>query len=124
MMQGVEVLTQHTYATNGKIILTAICMVVGFLTLMFGIMALVDAIKESNVDYTKKDGTTAAILLSIAAFCISIVFGISFGDIMYNAQVEEYQVTIDENVSMVEFMEKYEILKQDGKIYTITEKVE
>lgn len=31
----------------------------------------------------------------------------------------EYQVTIDDTVSMNEFMEKYEILDQQGRIYTI-----
>ena len=31
----------------------------------------------------------------------------------------KYQVTIDDTVSMNEFMEKYEILDQQGRIYTI-----
>lgn len=31
----------------------------------------------------------------------------------------EYKVTIDDSVSMVEFLEKYEIVSQEGKIYTI-----
>lgn len=34
----------------------------------------------------------------------------------------EYQVTIDDSVSMTKFLEKYEIIKSDGKIYTIREK--
>jgi hypothetical protein len=33
-----------------------------------------------------------------------------------------YKVTIDESVSMVEFYERYEILDQEGLIFTITEK--
>lgn len=33
-----------------------------------------------------------------------------------------YQVLIDETVSMTEFFEKYEIIEQEGKIYTIKEK--
>lgn len=36
--------------------------------------------------------------------------------------VVEYQVTIDDNVSMNEFNDKYEIIKVDGKIYTVREK--
>ena len=33
-----------------------------------------------------------------------------------------YQVLIDESVSMSEFFEKYEIIEQEGKIYTVKEK--
>ena len=34
----------------------------------------------------------------------------------------EYKVTIDDTVSMTEFMNKYEILGQEGKIYTVKER--
>lgn len=34
-----------------------------------------------------------------------------------------YKVTISDEVSMNEFMNKYEILNQDGKIYTVKERV-
>ena len=34
----------------------------------------------------------------------------------------EYKVTISDDVSMNEFMEKYKIIDQDGKIYTIRER--
>lgn len=33
-----------------------------------------------------------------------------------------YKVTIDDTVSMNEFNEKYEIISQEGKIYTVREK--
>lgn len=33
-----------------------------------------------------------------------------------------YQVTIDESVSVVEFNEKYEIIEQNGLIYTVKER--
>ena len=33
-----------------------------------------------------------------------------------------YKVTIDDSVSMNEFLEKYEILDQEGKIYTVKER--
>lgn len=36
----------------------------------------------------------------------------------------EYKVTIDETVSFTEFNEKYEIIEQDGAIYTIKEREE
>jgi hypothetical protein len=34
----------------------------------------------------------------------------------------EYKVTIDDSVSMNEFLDKYEILDQEGKIYTVRER--
>jgi Na+-translocating ferredoxin:NAD+ oxidoreductase RnfA subunit len=34
----------------------------------------------------------------------------------------EYKVTIDESVSLVEFCDKYEILDQEGRIYTVKER--
>ena len=34
----------------------------------------------------------------------------------------EYKVLIDESVSLVEFNEKYEIIGQEGSIYTIIER--
>lgn len=37
---------------------------------------------------------------------------------------EKYQVTIDESVSLAEFNKRYEILDQDGLIYTIRERNE
>lgn len=36
--------------------------------------------------------------------------------------IYEYQVTIDDSVSMNEFLEKYEIIDVKGKIYTIRDK--
>lgn len=35
-----------------------------------------------------------------------------------------YQITVDDSVSFNDFMERYEIIGQDGKIYTIIEKEE
>ena len=34
----------------------------------------------------------------------------------------QYKVVIDDSVSMNDFIEKYEIIDQDGKIYTVREK--
>ena len=34
----------------------------------------------------------------------------------------EYKVTIDDSVSMNEFLDKYEIIDQEGKIYTVKER--
>ena len=38
------------------------------------------------------------------------------------SDIKEYQVTIDNSVSMVDFTSKYDIIRVDGEIYTIREK--
>ena len=38
------------------------------------------------------------------------------------SDIVQYQVTISDNVSMVEFNERYDVISVEGKIYTIVEK--
>ena len=54
----------------------------------------------------------------VVGFLLSVVVG--FIEIEY---YPTYKVTISDEVSMNEFMDKYEILNQDGKIYTVKERV-
>lgn len=76
-----------------------------------------------------------SISLISAAFCaanenpwailLAVVCGLSLSfTIMAGSQENhtEYEVLIDESVSFNEFNEKYEVVKQNGKIYTIKEK--
>jgi hypothetical protein len=53
-----------------------------------------------------------------------IIIGAAFGDIAGTPTAYEthYKVTIDDSVSMNEFLDKYEILDQEGKIYTVKER--
>ena len=61
-------------------------------------------------------------MVGLAAFLLcAIVFG-GFGVGKYETGEYEYKVTIDDSVSMNEFLDKYEILDQEGKIYTVREK--
>lgn len=73
------------------------------------------------------DGGDFPFYMFIASFIIMIISG---GVLSINEanSIEipngkyEYQVTVDDTVSMSDFNEKYEIIKIDGKIYTIREK--
>ena len=38
------------------------------------------------------------------------------------SDIKQYQVTISDNVSMVEFNERYDVISVEGKIWTIVEK--
>lgn len=67
-------------------------------------------------------------------FFLSVIFGIVislFITILVGAMTAsptayetQYKVTIDDSVSMNEFNEKYEVISQEGKIYTIRERKE
>lgn len=60
--------------------------------------------------------------VSIGLAVVSTILIISVSDIMNTFSRYEYKVIIDDNVSVNEFIEKYEIIDQEGKIYTVIEK--
>lgn len=63
-------------------------------------------------------------------FCIGLAFGGMLGALSgswFSQPTEyttEYKVIISDEVSLNEFNEKYEIIGQDGKIYTVRERVD
>ena len=68
------------------------------------------------------DNINIAVLIYVVGVIISIVMDI-------NSQVQvgeytQYKVIISDEVNFIEFNNKYEILEQDGKIYTIREKID
>jgi hypothetical protein len=67
--------------------------------------------------------------LGVTIFLIAFIAGSAlFGTLVGRTSGEpteyetRYKVVIDDSVSMNEFLEKYEIIDQDGKIYTVREK--
>jgi hypothetical protein len=60
------------------------------------------------------------IFLSIALIFFAV--GLAIGIFGPREQIVRYQVLIDETVSFVEFNDRYEIISQDGIIYTIQER--
>ncbi len=87
----------------------------------------------------------AVIIALVVGCCLFIIYGIKakdesvflgvglcllfilfFTDLTFSHQVTktipEYKVTIDKNVSLVEFYNKYTVLEQDGLIFTIIDK--
>lgn len=60
--------------------------------------------------------------------CLALALGVgtvgSLGGTTSKTDIShiEYKVTIDDSVSMNEFLDKYEILDQEGKIYTVKER--
>lgn len=66
------------------------------------------------------------IVLGLICIALALGSGIvgSLGGTLSKTDINyiEYKVTIDDSVSMNEFLDKYEILDQEGKIYTVRER--
>ena len=73
----------------------------------------------------EEDDPVAFLIMFLAVFIVGggvlgpFVGKISGEPISYETH---YKVTIDDSVSMNEFLDKYEILDQEGKIYTVKER--
>ena len=115
-MSGVEILSiienpinifNGTAAFIGFMIIFIICLV-------YGIYAMAEY------------GAYAA---GSGVICAGIIFGLIFGFQIgtifatESGEVETtYKVTVSEEVSLIDFMEKYEIIDQEDKIYTVRER--
>lgn len=64
------------------------------------------------------NNTVWSILAGILMFLYLFAFAVN------TTEETHYKVTIDETVNFVEFNEKYEIIDQEGEIYTIRERTE
>ena len=110
-MNGVEILDSTTMYNT---FLPEACLPIGFISAVILIVAAALCFADS-FDLA---GWICLILgiISIVVACLSATS--NKNDVDYI----EYKVTIDDSVLMNEFMDKYEILNQEGKIYTIREK--
>jgi hypothetical protein len=73
------------------------------------------------------EGEWLAFFTGLGVFCtiIGLFVGLAGGFLLKPKPVEyetHYEVSINEDVNMQEFMDKYEIIKTRGSIYTVREK--
>ena len=116
-MQGVEILTTSQVATGWAFDWTAFWITFG---MILGICTIV------GIYYTLTDLCEWYIIpvLFIFGIVLGIPCGYGLGDeckvpINYETQ---YKVTISDEVTMTDFYEHYEVIDQDGKIFTVREK--
>lgn len=115
-MPGVEILASSEVLVSSEFNVASF--VFGWLSfLIIGCLAgLITAFITSDIEWIL-NGT-------FLAFLPGILFGMVLGCI--NAEPEEYEthykVLISDEVSMNEFLEEYEIIDQEGKIYTVKER--
>lgn len=111
-MNGVEILkTIYEYESLiNPIWGVALCMI--------GIAIALAGMCTVNYDVVQR------VLLTLAAVVIvGMVVCIIGAKIKTDTVIStQYKVTIDDSVSMNEFLDKYEILDQEGKIYTVKER--
>ena len=110
-MTGVEILSSETIYNT---ILPECCVGIG---LVFAILFAVPL--ALCLAYEKYLTAILPAIFMIVSTVIGCLGG-TYSDT--NINHIEYKVTIDDSVSMNEFLDKYEILDQEGKIYTVKER--
>ena len=119
-MNGVEILSQAEVvsSTGFNWITFWICVGTAFLLGVIGFLIY-------SYMYGSLDFEDIALSLMVGLLCsgLGVLLGLGLGlatgkPTDYETQ---YKVTISDEVSMNEFLEKYEIIDQEGKIYTVIE---
>lgn len=115
-MTGVEILAMEEVATAFG--WNTWGMLLGFLvaTLFFGFVGVVVGVTES---------VESGWITFIAGTLIGgLIIGVAFGSIGGEPTAYEtrYKVTVSDEVPMNKFLERYEIIDQEGKIYTVRER--
>ena len=117
-MAGVEILTSSQVASGWAFNWTAFW-IVGIV--IFAAAAFIGIWQWLNGDC---DFTIVQALILIGLGMGGMLGAISGSWLSLPAEyTTEYKVIISDEVSMNEFNEKYEIIEQDGKIYTVRERV-
>lgn len=116
-MTGVEILHSSEVPAsggfNGEIFISTliVCVIMGFI--IGTVMSIIDLEIEWMLG-----GIGISVMLGL-------LLGAVIGDISSSEVYEtHYKVFVSDEVSMNEFLEKYEIIDQEGKIYTVKEKAD
>ena len=111
-MEGIEVLATIPEGTNLVANLPFAIIVGGIVWLGVGIWYA-----------TETDSIISGLVIGflVGAIAFMITAGISMKPTEF---IDTYKVTISDDIKLNEFYERYEILEQEGKIFTIKEKTE
>lgn len=122
-IDGITVLNEIPITKQSPIWATAFWIVIIIFAITISITVLFSWIDTK----TSKNTEAAAKIFWILSWImggVTIIVAIFWSCIEVPTGEYRYQVTIDENTNFVEFYEKYDLIKQDGKIYTIEVKGE
>ena len=107
-MAGVTILQTVTPIAGVTALIFVLCFVVFFICAVIAIWCYCD------------DSVKAGIVFTIIAVIGVITAILNLSHPMYNKT--QYQVIIDDSVSMSEFTQRYNIIEQEGITYWVTEK--
>ena len=110
-MTGVEILS---LTTIHNCYLPEWCAIIGFILLIVLAIPLSCSIADGKIVLA-----IICLILMIITFFVMILGLVENG---HSVNYIEYKVTIDDSVSMNEFLDKYEIIDQEGKIYIVKER--
>ena len=112
-MKGITILNEFIY--TGEIL--APWFGIGIIAFIIGLFGLIFC-----PAFIKPRQHQRLLTVLITSFAISLFFGIFIAAFAPRKEETRYQVIIDDSVNFNEFSERYEIIDQEGLIYTITEK--
>ncbi len=117
-MNGVEILAVENVATAYAFNWTAFW--AGFFAILV-IVVLYLFLSGTFRDILKCNLVTLVLIIIIVG---ALIAGVMLGIIwMTPTEYEtQYKVTADDSVSIVDFYDRYEVLDQEGKIYTVVER--
>ena len=116
-MQGIEILTSAQVATEWAFNWTAFWIAWGIICAICTIV---------GIYYTITDQCEWPVIpvFFIAGAIIGSLGGWILGNVAYipTAHETQYKITISDEVPMADFYKHYEVIDQDGKIFTVREK--
>ena len=120
-MAGIDILaTEKVVSEYGY---NANCFWIGFFAMVgLGIFISLLILFNENYDITEKAASIIMTLIFLTAFAYPtglMTKELSGKPIAYKTR---YKVTISDEVKMNEFYEKYKVIDQEGKIYTVEER--
>ena len=125
MLNGIEVLNKiELMDTMYNKIWENLASLSGYSLIMFLVLTAIILFIDNHI-YKNVDMIACismfALIVSMVLFIVSCIAIIFTSKQVPNGEYE-YQVTISDDVSMVEFNEKYDVIEVEGKIWTIVEK--
>ena len=108
-MAGITILQTVTPIASTTVLIAWLCGIVALINLLLAIASYVEL---NNIKWTIAFG-----IVSIIAV-ISVIVDLNHP--MYDKS--QYQVIVDDSVSMTEFNKEYNIIEQEGITYWVTEK--
>lgn len=119
MLEGIEILNQTPIMTESNLAQNLYCSaLIMLIILMISFIIAIIALRYNKI-LLFKIMAVATIIIEINML-INVIIGCCIPD--EPTEKYEYQVTIDESVPFTDLYNSYEIINQEGKIYTIREK--